>query len=61
MEYESKTIKKKTNLVQIVETIDCFHEDYEVLLKGDKILIIPRTGTEVKIEGKEYFIIDQKE
>lgn len=53
--------KGETNLAQVVETADCYDEDYEVLLKGDKIVIRLGVGTNVNFDGNEYYIVDQKD
>lgn len=53
--------KGDSNIAKIIETADCFNEDQDVLLKGDKILITPHIGTKVKLEDEEYLIISQKD
>lgn len=52
---------KETNVAKVVETADCYDENDDIFLKGDKILIDPRSGTKVKTDGEEYLIISQKE
>lgn len=48
-------------LARIVETADCYDDNCEILLKGDKLLVNPSIATKVNVDGKEYYIIDQKE
>ncbi|MDF2803985.1 MAG: groES [Anaerocolumna sp.] len=55
------TAKGESNIAEIIETADCFDEDKDILLKGDKILIGPHVGTRVKLDGNEYLIVEQKE
>ncbi len=53
--------KGDSNIAKIIETADCFDEDQDVFLKGDKILISPHSGTKVNLDSKEYIIINQKD
>lgn len=51
----------ETNVAKVVETAECYDENDDIFLKGDEILIDPRSGTKVKIDGEQYLIISQKE
>ena len=53
--------KDESNMAQIIETPDYLDSDYDMLLKGDKVLINPHVGTKVKIEGDEYIFITQED
>lgn len=53
--------KGDSNVAEIIETADCYDEEQDILLKGDKILISPHIGTKVKLDGSEYLIIEQKD
>lgn len=53
--------KGDSNVAEVIETADCFDDDQDILLKGDKVLISPHIGTKVKLDGSEYLIIEQKD
>lgn len=53
--------KGDSNLAKIIETADCFDDDQDVFLKGDKVLINPHSGTKVKMDDDDYLIISQKD
>jgi len=53
--------KGESNIAKVIETSDCISENESVLLKGDKILMNPHSGTKVKLDGEEYLILSQKD
>lgn len=49
-----------TNMAKIIETSDFNDEKYDILLKGDTVLIDSSFGKKVNINDEELLIIDQK-
>jgi len=53
--------KGESNIAKIVETADCYDDNQDVFSKGDKVLISPHAGTNIKLDDDEYLIISQKD
>ena len=53
--------KGESNIAQITETADSYDDNQDIMLKGDKIIINPHMGTNVKINNDNYLIINQKD
>ena len=50
-----------TAMAEIVETADCYDEEFDIFLKGDKVLIDQASGIKVKIDEEEYWLVHQKD
>ncbi len=55
------TARGESNIAKVVEAADVFEDAQFTFSKGDMLVINPHSGTEVKIENKEYRIISYKD
>lgn len=53
--------KGDSNIATIIEIADCFDDDQDIFLKGDKILIHQHSGTKVKMDDDDYLIISKED
>lgn len=57
----ASTARGESNLAKVVEIAPVFEDEQYIFSKGDMLVINPHSGTEVKIENKEYRIISYKD